>query len=47
MRGLLRRLRGVPELKTERLRLVAMTPAMLEADTAGDGGLCRLESRSR
>jgi len=42
MRGLLRRLRGVPELKTERLRLVAMTPAMLEADTAGDGGLCRL-----
>jgi len=30
---------GVPELKTSRLRLVAMTPAMLEADVARDGSL--------
>jgi [ribosomal protein S5]-alanine N-acetyltransferase len=34
-----RRNQGVPELKTPRLRLVAMTPAMLEADVARDGSL--------
>jgi ribosomal-protein-alanine N-acetyltransferase len=39
MIGLLRSLLGVPELKTARLRLVAMTPAMLEADAARDGSL--------
>ncbi len=42
MRGLLRRLRGVPELKTRRLRLVAMTPEMLEADAASEGRLATL-----
>ena len=30
---------GVSDLKTPRLRLVAMTPAMLEADSARDGRL--------
>jgi RimJ/RimL family protein N-acetyltransferase len=37
MMGLLRR--GVPDLKTQRLRLVAITPAMLKADEAADGTL--------
>jgi len=36
---LFRRKAGVPELKTSRLRLVAMTPGMLEADVARDGSL--------
>jgi RimJ/RimL family protein N-acetyltransferase len=31
--------KGIPELRTRRLRLVAMTPAMLEADVARDGTL--------
>ena len=39
MNLLFRRKPGVPELKTSRLRLVAMTPAMLEADMARDGSL--------
>jgi ribosomal-protein-alanine N-acetyltransferase len=30
---------NLPDLKTSRLRLVAMTPAMLEADAARDGSL--------
>jgi len=39
VRALFGRKAGVPELKTSRLRLVAMTPAMLEADAARDGSL--------
>lgn len=39
MKSFFRRKPGVPELKTSRLRLVAMTPAMLEADVARDGSL--------
>ena len=49
MNGLLRRLmelpsrrRNMPELKTRRLRLVAMQPEMLEADAARDGTLASL-----
>ena len=42
MRSLFRQKAGVPELKTSRLRLVAMTPAMLEADAARDGSLSQL-----
>lgn len=40
MMGLLRR--GVADLKTQRLRLVAITPAMLKADEAADGSLSRM-----
>ena len=39
MKSFFRRDTGIPELKTKRLRLVAMTPAMLEADVARDGSL--------
>jgi len=39
MRSFFRRMNGVSDLKTPRLRLVAMTPAMLEADSARDGTL--------
>jgi RimJ/RimL family protein N-acetyltransferase len=31
--------RGIADLKTQRLRLVGITPAMLKADEAADGGL--------
>lgn len=34
--------RGVADLKTRRLRLVAITPAMLQADEAADGSLNRI-----
>ncbi|HTV08758.1 MAG TPA: GNAT family N-acetyltransferase [Candidatus Aquilonibacter sp.] len=34
--------RGIADLKTARLRLVAITPAMLKADEAADGSLGRL-----
>jgi RimJ/RimL family protein N-acetyltransferase len=34
--------RGVRDLRTERLRLVAITPAMLKADEAANGSLARL-----
>jgi RimJ/RimL family protein N-acetyltransferase len=40
MIGLLRR--RVGDLKTARLRLVAITPAMLKADEAADGSLARI-----
>lgn len=40
MIGLLRR--GVADLKTQRMRLVAITPAMLNADQAGNGSLGKL-----
>ena len=42
MIGLLRR--RVRDLTTQRLRLVAITPAMLRADEAGDGSLAKILS---
>jgi [ribosomal protein S5]-alanine N-acetyltransferase len=42
MIGMLRR--GTSDLKTARLRLVAITPAMLEAEEAADGSLARILS---
>ncbi len=34
--------RGIADLKTARLRLVAITPAMLKADEAADGSLAKI-----
>ncbi len=34
--------RGIADLKTTRLRLVAITPAMLKADEAADGSLAKI-----
>lgn len=43
IRKLLRkRTESIADLRTERLRLVAITPKMLEADAAGEGALGRL-----
>ena len=36
--------RGIPDLKTVRLRLVAITPAMLKADEAADGSFAEILS---
>ena len=36
--------RGSADLKTARLRLVAITPAMLKADEAADGSLEKMLS---
>ncbi len=39
--------RGIGDLKTARLRLVAITPVMLKAEVAGDGSLARMLGAER